>query len=189
MSNDYYITHSGKQISIENFNEDMVCLEDIAHHLTKEQRYGGSLPLDIHYSVAEHCLKMVIYASTNRGYKFHWLAAILLHDASEAYLRDIPSPLKVHLPDYQRLERKVMEVIYRKYIIDTNLLDSPELKDLDKRMMLAEVDELFPEKYRHHFVMRGYMSPLNLNPAPLYKINNVYETFLEWCDYLGIKDL
>lgn len=39
----------------------------------------------------------------------------LLHDASEAYLCDIPSPIKAMLPDYRILETRVMDLVGRFY--------------------------------------------------------------------------
>lgn len=38
-----------------------------------------------------------------------------MHDASEAYLGDLPKPIKDMLPGYKRLEKKVMECISLKF--------------------------------------------------------------------------
>ena len=42
--------------------------------------------------------------------------ACLLHDASEAYLSDVPRPFKQHLPQYRALEDRLLAAIYQKYL-------------------------------------------------------------------------
>src|SRR3546814_14727426 len=39
----------------------------------------------------------------------------LMHDAAEAYLGDIPKPLKNLLPDYSRIEKYLMNIIAAKF--------------------------------------------------------------------------
>ena len=39
----------------------------------------------------------------------------LLHDASEAYIGDMPSPFKKLMPDYKKLEDNLMKVIAQKF--------------------------------------------------------------------------
>jgi hypothetical protein len=39
----------------------------------------------------------------------------LMHDASEAYLGDVSTPLKTVLPEYRKLEEKFQEVIRRRF--------------------------------------------------------------------------
>src|SRR5262249_40410739 len=64
----------------------MLRIEDIAQGLAHECRFNGHVRE--FYSVAEHCVRvswLVPQAFALEG---------LLHDASEAYLKDVPSPLK-----------------------------------------------------------------------------------------------
>ncbi|HYH57299.1 MAG TPA: hypothetical protein VD772_11845, partial [Anseongella sp.] len=44
-------------------------------------------------------------------YKFN----ALMHDSAEAYLGDIPKPLKNLLPDYTRIEKYLMQIIAAKF--------------------------------------------------------------------------
>lgn len=120
-------THSGLYFNILEPTLDMICIEDIAHALSHQCRFGGHLPR--FYSVAQHSVLAAQMAK-----RFHPLAA-LLHDASEAYLLDIPKPIKPHLNNYETLEDRIMQLIAEKFgfkyplpqhihIIDRQLLES-----------------------------------------------------------------
>lgn len=52
----------------------------------------------------------------------------LLHDASEAYLGDIASPLKVMIPDYLFLEQTVMDLVHKYYEVPS--FESADFKDV-----------------------------------------------------------
>lgn len=84
--NSWIQTFSGRQFfPLEPRVED-VCIEDIAHGLSNLCRYAGHC--ECFYSVAQHCLlvsRVVPREHALRG---------LLHDASEAYLIDVPRPIK-----------------------------------------------------------------------------------------------
>jgi len=68
---------------------ESIHIEDIAHALSMLCRYGGHTPE--HYSVAQHsCLVAQLLEPRLRIYG-------LLHDAAEAYLGDVVSPLKGQL--------------------------------------------------------------------------------------------
>lgn len=77
---------------------------DIAHSLSLQCRFNGHCLC--FYSVAEHCVRVAEYLEKNTG--SHMLAFWgLLHDAPEAYLGDIVRPLKLHLPEYEKIEENV----------------------------------------------------------------------------------
>lgn len=92
-----------------NPNPAEIHFADIARALSRIARFNG-LTTDF-YSVAEHSVNCV------RAFELHaagdivtdpWLndiaRDILMHDAAEAYLGDVATPLKRHLPDYKALE-------------------------------------------------------------------------------------
>lgn len=98
-------TFTGKEVNIFNPKEDMFCIEDIAHALSKEQRWGNHLP--VNYSVAQHCIICSELAPIENKY------TALMHDIFEAYGRDLPKPIKEHpeLKMYKELEDKLMRFL------------------------------------------------------------------------------
>lgn len=131
MSN-FYVTYSGYQVHPDNLDSTYIDIQDIAHHLTKIQRFGGALPLDKNYSVAEH---LILLAQHARMYYTAEVASLcLLHDAAEAYLGDVVTALKEQLPDYKELEDQMEEKIYKTYNVNTRHIRI--VKWLDSRILL-----------------------------------------------------
>ena len=88
---------SGKFYSYTNPEQNDYTIEDVALSLSHICRFGGQLPH--FYSVAQHAVE-VSYA-IEAGFELEGL----LHDNVEAFLGDIPTPLKRLLPDYKAMER------------------------------------------------------------------------------------
>ncbi len=49
-----------------------------------------------------------------RGLSDRMVLACLLHDASECYMSDVPSPLRRKLPEYNKREERMLSMIYEK---------------------------------------------------------------------------
>lgn len=62
--------------------------------------------------------------------------ACLLHDASEAYLTDIASPIKQHLPDYNEMEDNILRALFSTFGLEYPM--SPVVKHLDLTMLSTE---------------------------------------------------
>lgn len=114
-------TVTGLYVNVFEPKPEMICITDIAHALSQQCRFGGHL--SSFYSVAEHSW----YCSQLVKPK-HQLAA-LLHDASEAYLLDIPSPIKRKLTNYAEIEDKLMRVIADKFGFKYPLHDDVHFAD------------------------------------------------------------
>ena len=68
----------------------------------------------------------------------------LLHDAAEAYLGDVSSPLKSLLPDYRAVEARMERVIAERFNIPYKGNDHGLVKLLDLRTLATEVRDLMP---------------------------------------------
>lgn len=100
---------NGRVIDPLDPSPDAIFIEDIVHSLANQCRYGGHTRS--FYSVAQHSVLASMYVEA--GYEFD----ALMHDTSEAYLVDVPSPLKYALfgDAYRETENKLMTVIAEKY--------------------------------------------------------------------------
>lgn len=183
----YYITHSGRTIDIDCISAKDICIEDIAHHLTKICRYGGALDLGVHYSVAYHSLRLYHYLKTHE-YSVALQRAALMHDASEAYLGDIVTGLKSHLPDYKNLEKKVQSLINEKYLIELEPHQEDILKELDTRIRLDEALSFAPHHYEYFINQSLYAEPLGIEIVPETNLQMTYYLFLYVCKKLNLGD-
>lgn len=177
---------SGKLVEIGNFTEDDVDLDDIAHHLSKIQRFNGALPLNATYSVGEHCINIVRHAMRVGGFSNLALRMLLIHDASEAYLSDVVSPAKPYIQDYVKLECQVGKVINKRFLgTDAIIDDSKMLKQLDKRILIDEVEHIKPEflkLYKKETGLEGLGCYIEYNNHP----STVKRCFLTMAKKLGV---
>lgn len=97
------LTASGLVFDYQNPDVSQIRIEDIAHALSMTCRFAGHTKT--FYSVAEHSVRVSWICSREDAL---WG---LLHDASEAYVTDIPTPLKRLLPAFKDIENHVMATI------------------------------------------------------------------------------
>lgn len=96
-------TQVGGLVDPLNLTADDIYIDDIAHALSNLCRFGGHTRR--FYSVAEHSIHVSYLcdpADAMTG---------LLHDAAEAYLMDLPRPIKQRMPAYINAEAEVWKVI------------------------------------------------------------------------------
>lgn len=128
-------TNSGLYINVFDTNPESITIEDIAHALSMIPRFGGHL--NRFYSVCQHS---IMCCNLAMGHGFEYALAGLLHDGSEAYLLDMPTPIKNRLPDYKSTEYRLMEVIAIKYGFEFPL--NPIIKKVDAQALEIEWDNL-----------------------------------------------
>lgn len=132
----YLQTYSGKKISVpieEDSNlerdKELFLIEDIAHALSNTCRFGGHAHK--FYSVAEHSVRV------SHVVPEEYALEALLHDMAEAYIGDMPSPLKAFLPEFKHMEDR----LYRRMapVFGVPPVISHEVKDADKHMCYKEL--------------------------------------------------
>jgi hypothetical protein len=130
-------TATGRKFDPLNPKSEDICIEDIAAALGKQCRFSGHTKQ--FYSVAQHS----VLASEQVQNNPELALSALLHDASEAYLVDIPSPLKKtpEFATYRELESRVMAVIWERFGLKFSW-NSPEIKQIDARLCATEARDL-----------------------------------------------
>jgi hypothetical protein len=98
MPDNWIQTVTGRHYNLTSPTPEQVDIRDIAWSLSNIARYNGHTKR--FYSVGEHCLHAATLAPAGMELE------ALLHDASEAYLGDVASPLKELLPAYKSLEAR-----------------------------------------------------------------------------------
>src|ERR1035437_9682530 len=87
---------------------DALSVIDIAHAVSNQCRYSGHV--QFFYSVAQHCCLLAGWFADHGGSALLCLQ-ILLHDAREPYLVDIPRPVKQYMPQFRVWDRDINDVI------------------------------------------------------------------------------
>lgn len=118
---------------------DEVSILDIAHSLALKCRFNGHTPSM--YSVAQHS---VLVARQIINWDGRWALKGLLHDAAEAYLVDLPTPIKKHVQfrnEWIALETRIDEAIHTAFGI-AFFAGTRYIKDIDRRMLVTEQRDL-----------------------------------------------
>jgi len=129
--------HADSQIDYANPNPELISLIDIAQGLARSCRFMG-MTSEFH-SVATHCVDVSLLVPKE------FALYGLLHDASEAFLRDIPTPLKKLLPDYRAIEDAWSDMIFKKFGLQPpSEAVQAALKEADLAVLAAERKRLMP---------------------------------------------
>jgi hypothetical protein len=123
-------TYTGRQFWPLQPRASDVCIEDIAHHLSNECRFTGATAK--FYSVAQHSVLASYLVPAEDAL---WA---LLHDASEAYLRDIAKPVKEQpaFEAYKLAEDRLNRVIADAFSLGWPMPDS--IKTADAVLLATE---------------------------------------------------
>lgn len=124
-------TVSGRQFYPLNPDPSQVCIHDIAHALSNMARYNGHTRE--FYSVAQHSVLV------SRLVAPYLALPALLHDASEAYIADITSPIKPYIAGYRDIEDRIMAAVYEAF-------DYTLTEDEHKQIKVADITALVTER-------------------------------------------
>lgn len=150
---DWIQTYTGKCFYPLDPQPDDIDIVDIAHALSGMPRFN--MHSSRHYSVAEHSILVACHVAQECSDPLVVLAA-LLHDASEAYLCDVPRPLKTmpEMAAYRAMEARAESVIAAKFGVPWPL--PAIVKVHDERALATEYRDLVPVK----------RAPWNLRATP-----------------------
>lgn len=139
---DWIETYTGKKFWPLDPRPEDVCIEDIAHALSLICRFNGHCKH--FYSVAHHSVLCCKLASLKgHGPRIRLLA--LLHDAAEAYVTDIPRPIKGYIEGYRDIENRVQVTILEALGAGLpTLRERLIVKELDSIMLATEGKQIMP---------------------------------------------
>lgn len=153
---DYIRTYSGVKFwPLEPSAKD-IKPKDIAHSLAQKVRWQGHCSR--FYSVGQHSLRVAraarIYATLmelpEEECDLIYMYG-LLHDANEAYLPDIPTPLKPLIKGWKKIERHLDSVIIKSFKLAQMSTEHRRIvKMADKALLQMEADELFERNIKDH---------------------------------------
>lgn len=131
---DWIQTHSGRRFNPLNPYVDAIVIQDIAHSLSMQCRFTGHTKK--FYSVAQHSV-LVSYICDSSDALWG-----LLHDASEAYLVDVPRPLKRSgkFDAYIEFEHNMMKAICKRFGLVEK--EPPSVKKADTLLLSTEARDL-----------------------------------------------
>ena len=186
--NPWVQTFSGKKFDLINPSIDSVCLIDIAHALSRICRFNGHVKN--FYSVAEHS----VYVSNCVPEKYAKEA--LLHDAHEAYVGDVTSPMKRAMArnavkrgspvsDFATTEAGVYNAVVRRFGLYSNTDEHCEdrIKHADLALLATEQERFFPEMVSDWMLK---IPPVNIKILGLSPVR-ARKMFLDRAKKLGIK--
>jgi 5'-deoxynucleotidase YfbR-like HD superfamily hydrolase len=101
-------TYSGGRLHPLDPLAEEISIEDIAHGLANTCRYGGQCRF--YYSVGTHSLYVSRELSAEFGVETQLYG--LFHDAAEAYVTDVPRPVKGELDGYDDIESQLLEAVW-----------------------------------------------------------------------------
>jgi uncharacterized protein len=146
----WLLTHSGKHFDLIDPQPDTIDILDIAKGLSREARWAGQT--NDFYSVAQHSVL------TSHIVPDEFELEALLHDASEAYIKDIPRPLKLLLPDYRHVEARVQGAIRARFGLPTE--QSQHVSEADVILLATERRDLMPHDASEWPLLYG-IKPMN----------------------------
>lgn len=129
---EYFRTVSGRKFWPLDPRIEDLDIDDMAHSLAHQCRFAGHT--DTHYSIAEHSVRGSYYLDTIED-----AFAFLFHDAPEAYLIDMPRPIKrtgLFGWLYCKYEDQLWRLIARFFGLPFAM--KPQIKEVDNRMLATE---------------------------------------------------
>lgn len=151
----WIITRTGKKVTPLNPDPESFDILDIGWALSGEGRFANHCRLD--YSVAQHvCLlahyylnKQVLYTGETEesqkntsAYRKVISYDLLMHDSTEAYMKDLPYLVKPFFPEYVKFEKELGVKLSEVFKFSTT---NEIIHELDRRIAATEIKQLMPK--------------------------------------------
>jgi len=162
-------TFSGIAFDLLNPQPEMILIDDIAHSLALINRFNGAAIFP--YSVAQHSL--YVAGLLPPKLKLHGL----LHDAAEAYVGDMVSPLKKIMPEYKEVEAKISKVV-----ADVFGLSYPapaEVKKADLAVLSAEREQVLNPSYGPWYKDFPLPADIHIEEVSWVQVRDLYSSDLK----------
>lgn len=146
--NDIWLTTRSGRLYLNRPEEYDFTIEEIAFCLSNTTRFNGQTSF---YSVAEHCVNVLRLVNLWVDLNAHLRPELdyeniyreaLLHDAAEAYVGDLVTPLKAALPGFRTIEKRIYGAIKDQLGLEG---ESKIVHDMDFLAAVLEKESLFKD--------------------------------------------
>ena len=203
-------TFSGMKVDVFDPDPNTIKMVDIAHSLSQICRYNGHC--SSFYSVGIHSIYCAtvaafdlrtIYQTQYNRVEQNWdvdtskildpkggrkiILRVLLHDAAEAYIGDLPRPIKKEIPQFSKIEDNLLNVILDKYgvgdISSKYLWFDKFLKNIDNRILASEMDDIMSKNNPTccDAIPFPEIKGLFVEPPSIKRTKNDFLHWFEWC--------
>lgn len=168
------LTADGRYFNFVDPDPSTITLNAIARGLANTCRFGGQCRK--FYSVAEHSILV------SRIVDPEFAVWGLFHDAAEAFICDMPKPLKEMLPDYKAMEQRIERNVFDALGLEGNI--PPPVKVADRIALATEQRQLCENDDDWHWTADA--DPLDVLLSA-YSPQAAYEAFLYRAAQLGFR--
>lgn len=181
-------TLEGRALNLLDPQPEMFTLAGIATSLSRECRFGRQT--SVFYSVAEHSL-LCLRLMRQRADDLELLRGVLFHDAHEAYLGDIPTPIKKMLGEsWHQVVERLDVAIATALGLDPASFTHPEVKDVDRLALSIEAHALMPcsiGEWESYLIPRSSLPADAPHPEVIGSQADAAEAFLSAARELGVE--
>ena len=158
-------TYTGKKVFPLSLRASDVEIEDIAHSLALTCRFNGHC--EVFYSVAQHSVvaSFEVEPLVPESIRATVALDVLMHDAHEAYLPDIPSPISGCFSVCRTDHPEVVTLKRMKERVQSSIaaglecgMESEICKKVDRRMLATEARDVM-KKSAHEWESLAHVTP------------------------------
>lgn len=133
-------TYTGGQFDVLNPDPADVDLRDVAAGLAHTCRFGGHCRY--FYSVAQHSIHVSHELSDDPRLQLFGL----FHDAGEAYIGDVPRPIKARIDEFERIEAGILDAVWMAFDVEPPTQEEWErVMAADDRLLAYEASALLED--------------------------------------------